>query len=34
MFPGSMVPFALGLYVVAVCHGSLIDNGPGALLST
>ena len=29
MFPGPMVPLALGLYIVTAWHGSLIDNGPG-----
>ena len=28
VFSGSMVPLALGLYTVAVWHGSLIDDGP------
>ena len=28
MFPGSLVPLALGLFVVAVWHGSLVDDGP------
>ena len=28
MFPGSMVMFALGLYDIAACHGSLVSYGP------
>ena len=26
--PCSLVPLALGLYIVAVWHGSLVDDGP------
>ena len=28
VFPGSLVPLALDLYMVAAWHSSLIDNGP------
>ena len=28
MFPGSMVSLVLGLYIVTVWCGSLIDDGP------
>ena len=33
MFPGSPVPFVLGLYVVAVQHGSLVDDGLGDIFT-
>ena len=33
MFPGSPVPLVLGLYVVAVQHGSLVNDGPGEVFT-
>ena len=33
VFPSSTVPLALGLYIVTVQHGSLIDDGPRDVLA-
>ena len=33
MFPGSPVPLALGLYIVAVQCSSLVNNGPRDVLT-
>ena len=33
VFPGTMVPLALGLYIVAAQHGGLIDNVPRDVLT-
>ena len=32
MFPHSAVPFALGLYDIAVWHSSSLDDGPRDIL--
>ena len=29
IFPGSLVPLALSLYILAVWHGSLVNDDPG-----
>ena len=33
MFPGSLVPLTLGLYMVAAWHSSLVDDGPGHIFT-